>query len=444
MNNLIRSAALNFCATPSVTAPPQQSNNGLAGDPEAMRRRLSFSKRGPFAAAFLLLIVPFLCGQTVPTKTVQRAPALRNVAASSSKKAPANNKTVTANTKTIAANKATAANNKAAVTRTLSWSGRLAPLPTNEKAVATHAPYDAGDCSLCHKSGDVQNPGPVNLKGNELCLSCHEDYQGVLARKYGHIPAKESCTNCHNPHNSMHPKLLVEEAGTLCLTCHKGMKDQLGQMPVKHDALTQGAQCANCHNPHGANIEHLLIQLPMQLCLQCHGKDDVVDHDGKKLTNMKKLLDENPKHHGPVAAEDCSACHNPHGGKNFRLLTIEYPATFYSPYDAKLYALCFNCHEEKAFTTPETDELTQFRNDKKNLHYVHVNKSERGRTCRACHEVHACVQDHNIRDGVPYGPKGWTLKLNYAKTPTGGSCEKTCHQTKTYDNKTNTVVSAQQ
>src|SRR6266542_3543741 len=368
MNNIIRSAALNFCATPSVTSPPQQSNNGLAGDPEAMRRRLSFSKRGPFAAAFLLLIVPFLCGQTVPTKTVQRAPALRNVAASSSKKAPANNKTVTANNKSIAANKAAAANNKAAVTRTLSWSGRLAPLPTNEKAVATHAPYDAGDCSLCHKIGDVQNPGPVNLKGSELCLSCHEDYQGVLARKYGHIPAKESCTNCHNPHNSMHPKLLVEEAGTLCLTCHKGMKDQLGQMPVKHDALTQGAQCANCHNPHGANIEHLLIQLPMQLCLQCHGKDDVVDHDGKKLANMKKLLDENPKHHGPVAAEDCSACH----------------------------------------------------------------------------EVHACVQDHNIRDGVPYGPKGWTLKLNYAKTPTGGSCEKTCHQTKTYDNKTNTVVSAQQ
>ncbi len=130
--------------------------------------------------------------------------------------------------------------------------------------------------------------------------------------------------------------------------------------------------------------------------------------------------------------------------RSSQTLTIEYPATFYSPYDAKLYALCFNCHEEKAFTTPETDELTQFRNEKKNLHYVHVNKSERGRTCRACHEVHACVQDHNIRDGVPYGPKGWTLKLNYAKTPTGGSCEKTCHQTKTYDNKTNTVVSAQQ
>ena len=429
MNNVIRSAALTLCATPSATV-------------DGMRRRPSFSKRGLFAAAFLLLTVPFLYGQSAPSKTVQRAPALRNVAASSSKKP---NKTVAANSKPVAANKAAApANSKAAVTRALSWSGKLAPLPTNEKAVTTHAPYDAGDCSLCHKSGDVQNPGPINMKVNELCLSCHEDYQSVLARKYGHIPAKESCTNCHNPHNSKERKLLVEETGTLCLTCHNAMKEQLATLNVKHDALTQGAQCANCHNPHGANVEHLLIQMPMQLCLQCHAKDDIVDHDGKKLTNMKRLLDQNPKHHGPVAAEDCSACHNPHAGKNFRLLTIEYPATFYSPYDAKLYALCFNCHEEKAFTTPETDELTQFRNEKKNLHYVHVNKSERGRTCRACHEVHACVQDHNIRDGVPYGPKGWTLKLNYAKTPTGGSCEKTCHQTKTYDNKTKVVVSAQQ
>ena len=275
---------------------------------------------------------------------------------------------------------------KAPINRPLSGKSRLAPLPAGEKPVASHAPYDAGDCSLCHQSGDVQNPGPVKMAVNELCLGCHEDYKEALARKYGHAAVKESCVNCHNP--------------------------------------------------HGANVEHLLIQLPMQLCLQCHGTDNVLDHAGKKLTNMKKLLADNPKHHGPVAAEDCSACHNPHGSQNFRLLSIEYPATFYSPYDSSLYGLCFNCHEEKAFTTPETDELTQFRNDTENLHYVHVNKSENGRTCRACHDVHACSQEHNIRDGVPFGPKGWTLKLHYTKTATGGSCEKTCHRTQTYNNST--------
>jgi predicted CXXCH cytochrome family protein len=437
MNNILRSAVLKHCSTSSVPATP---------------RSLSFRKRSIFAAAFLLLIVPLLSGQTAPKKTAQRAPALRN-AATSANKAGTNNKSAAANKvansapansqAAPASNKAAAAaESKPAEPKMLSWSGRLAPLPTNEKPLTSHAPYDAGDCSLCHKSGDVQNPGPIKSAVNEMCLACHEDYKDVLGRKYGHVPTKDSCTNCHNPHNSKHPKLLAEETGTLCLTCHSAMKDKVEQATVKHDALTQGAQCASCHNPHGANVEHLLIQLPMQLCLQCHGKDDVVDRQGKKLTNMKKLLDQNPRHHGPIAAEDCSACHQPHGSKNFRLLTIEYPATFYSPYDAKLYALCFNCHEEKAFTTPETDELTQFRDQKRNLHYVHVNKSERGRTCRACHEVHACTQEHNIRDGVPYGSTGWLLKLNYIQTATGGSCEKTCHQTKTYDNKSKVVSSS--
>ena len=38
---------------------------------------------------------------------------------------------------------------------------RVAPLPSSEKAVSYHAPFDAGDCSICHTSNDAQNPGPV-------------------------------------------------------------------------------------------------------------------------------------------------------------------------------------------------------------------------------------------------------------------------------------------
>jgi hypothetical protein len=33
---------------------------------------------------------------------------------------------------------------------------------------------------------------------------------------------------------------------------------------------------------------------------------------------------------------------------------------------------------------------------------------------------------------VPFGSSGWMLKLNYTKTADGGSCSKTCHDTKTY------------
>jgi predicted CXXCH cytochrome family protein len=309
----------------------------------------------------------------------------------------------------------------------------VAPLPASEKIVSNHAPYDAGDCSICHKNNDVQNPGPLKSEVNELCMSCHDNFQKTMSRKYVHAAAQAGCTNCHNPHNSKQDKLLLEETGALCLGCHDSIKQAAG-MPVKHDALTQGKQCVNCHNPHGADVEHLLVQMPMQLCLQCHGGEQVADHNGKKLTNMTKLLADNPHQHGPVAAQDCSACHMPHGSNNFRLLTNAYPPQFYSGYDSKNYALCFGCHDEQAFTTPETEQLTQFRNGKKNLHYVHVNRSEMGRTCRACHEVHASVQEHQIRDAVPFGPKGWMLKINFTKTETGGSCAKTCHATRSYNN----------
>jgi hypothetical protein len=62
-----------------------------------------------------------------------------------------------------------------------------------------------------------------------------------------------------------------------------------------------------------------------------------------------------------------------------------------------------------------------------------VNKTDRGRTCRACHEVHASKQPRHVRDGVPYGPQGWVLKINYTKTANGGQCTKTCHDTKRYE-----------
>ncbi len=315
----------------------------------------------------------------------------------------------------------------------------LKPLPAGEKATASHAPFAEGDCSLCHKSADPKDPGPITVPVNEQCLGCHEDFQQVLARKFSHVAAQESCVNCHNPHNSKLPKLLVEELGSLCLSCHEDIKKLATDSTVKHDALTMESKCSNCHNPHGANVEHLLSKLAFDLCLHCHGKDGVKDHQGKQLANMKALLDENPEWHYPVGDKDCSACHAPHGGETFRLLTQEYPPQFYSPYDPKLYALCFECHEETVVAAPETTTLTQFRNGSTNLHFVHVNKAERGRTCRACHEVHASKQKHLIRDAVPYGSKGWLLKINYTPTPTGGSCEKTCHETRSY---TNTVAGA--
>ncbi|MEI8288028.1 MAG: cytochrome c3 family protein [Verrucomicrobiota bacterium] len=313
----------------------------------------------------------------------------------------------------------------------------LTPIPDLQKPVSAHSPYQDGDCSLCHQNKDRTNPGAILKQVNALCLDCHDDFGKVMARKYSHVAARVNCVSCHNPHNAKQPKLLVEESGALCLSCHTAISNLVTNAKEKHDALTSDAKCMNCHNPHAANVEHLLNRLPYDLCVGCHGKDGIKDQDGKVLTNMKKLLAENPEQHGPVAGKDCSACHTPHGGNNFRLLTKEYPAQFYSPYDPKLYDLCFDCHEASVVKDAKTTTLTKFRNGDQNLHFVHVNKDERGRTCRACHEVHASKQKHQIRDAVPYGKTGYMLKVNFTQTATGGSCAQTCHLTRSY---TNSVV----
>lgn len=311
----------------------------------------------------------------------------------------------------------------------------VAPLP-KDKALRSHAPFEGGDCGVCHQNNDAKNPGPIrHASVNEQCFECHDDVRDVMARKYKHIPATEACTDCHNPHNSMEPALLATEMVDLCTRCHAGIKQQVTSAKVKHDAVTTGKKCSNCHNPHAANVEKLLIALPFDLCVNCHSKDGMTADDGRAMTNFKKWLDENKVWHDPVKAKDCSACHRTHGGENFRLLVGPYPEKFYAPYDKKLYALCYGCHNDRVVSEPETTTLTGFRDGSRNLHFVHVNK-ERGRTCRACHEVHASKQDHHIREGVPYGPKGWMLKVGFTKLPNGGSCAKTCHDTKTYNNKT--------
>lgn len=327
---------------------------------------------------------------------------------------------------------ATAADDKPAVVKMRK--NDVTPIAEIKKPVSVHAPFQDGDCSLCHERKDSKNPGPVIKQVNALCLDCHDDYTKVLSRKYAHEPARVNCVSCHSPHNAMQPKLLVEESGALCLSCHTSVSNSLGKANVKHDALTQGAKCMNCHNPHGANVEHLLNKLPYDLCVSCHGQDAVKDQDGKALTNFKKLLAENPEQHGPVASKDCSACHLSHGGDHFRLLIKEYPAQFYSPYDLKLYDLCFDCHEASIVQDPKTTTLTKFRNGDQNLHYLHVNKDERGRTCRACHEVHASKQKHQIRDAVPYGRNNYMLKVNFTPTANGGMCAQTCHAAKSYTN----------
>jgi len=279
--------------------------------------------------------------------------------------------------------------------------------------------------------------GPVTEAINDLCYGCHDQMQeSMAAYNVVHFAAEDSCTNCHNPHNAAYRKLLLAASPELCTGCHDDIQATATQSTVQHAAITESGGCTNCHQPHASNVQYLLTQLPYDLCVSCHGADGVTDEAGTELTGFENLLASNPVAHGPVEAKDCSACHRTHGGENFRMLIEPYPAKFYAPYDPANYALCFECHNDQILADAETRALTGFRDGTQNLHYVHVNKPDRGRTCRACHEVHAAENVHILRDAVPYGSKGWMLKVNFTPDANGGTCEKTCHSTKSYDRST--------
>ncbi|HTN53705.1 MAG TPA: cytochrome c3 family protein, partial [Anaeromyxobacter sp.] len=116
----------------------------------------------------------------------------------------------------------------------------MKPLP-REQAKFSHAPFQGGDCGVCHQNNDAKNPGPIRHKSiNEQCFECHDDVRDVMTRKYQHVPAKEACTDCHNPHNSTEPALLAEEMVLVCTKCHVGIKNQVVTAKVRHAAVTTG------------------------------------------------------------------------------------------------------------------------------------------------------------------------------------------------------------
>lgn len=294
-----------------------------------------------------------------------------------------------------------------------------------------HGPAAVGGCIACHEPHVADYAKNLKAEGPDLCFMCHTDKADAIRKaEFVHKPVSENCTKCHNPHSAPKQFMLENTAPVLCYSCHTDKKDQISSASVRHGAVEIEKSCLNCHNPHNSGFPRMLLMESMDLCLKCHDREYDLP-DGTKLMNMNKWLDEHTNHHGPIRQKDCTGCHNPHGSKDFRILRHFYPPTFYEPFAAGNYTLCFSCHEKTIVLNPTTTTLTNFRNGNENLHFKHVNKPVKGRTCRACHETHASNFPKHIRASVPFG--SWALPVNYQKTETGGSCAPGCHKLKKYD-----------
>lgn len=294
-----------------------------------------------------------------------------------------------------------------------------------------HGPVAAGGCAACHNPHSSDYPKLLLKPAKDLCLECHvSSQQRMELSRVAHEPAKKDCLLCHNAHSSKERMLLRQGGQALCLSCHENIRSTVEHAKTKHGAVVEGRQCLNCHEPHATNFPKILKDNPMSLCMECHNKP-LKTPTGETIADMSPILASGKSLHGPIAEKNCSACHTIHGGDIFRLLTKEYPSDFYAPFKESNYALCFSCHERSIALEARTTTLTGFRNGDENLHYLHVNKDTKGRTCRACHETHASDQAKHIRDSVPFGK--WNMPIGFKKTDTGGSCAPGCHVPYEYD-----------
>jgi predicted CXXCH cytochrome family protein len=294
-----------------------------------------------------------------------------------------------------------------------------------------HGPVAVGACATCHKPHSSTEPKLLLADANTLCKTCHPDTGKAEEGLHLHKAMDVGCVNCHDAHASDHKFQLRETAPKLCLTCHKEKFDALTSgAAVVHGAITDEGGCTSCHEPHASRLANLQRTSEPESCLKCHDKP-IKGGDGKPLANMAALLAASPEKHGPIREGHCTVCHDPHASKKFRLLPEEYPDKFYSAFSPDLYKLCFKCHTSDLVLKPNGQGITNFRNGTKNMHALHVNQ-EKGRTCRACHEVHASKRPSHIRESVPFGSSGWMLEINFKKTDDGGSCAPGCHAPKTY------------
>ncbi|MHC4716434.1 MAG: cytochrome c3 family protein [Planctomycetota bacterium] len=297
-----------------------------------------------------------------------------------------------------------------------------------------HGPVRTGSCGACHRSHASMYANLLMTDPRRLCLDCHKQMDMQIARvRHLHKPVKDDCQQCHETHASNYANHLKHPPAELCLSCHDhdNIRDIAAKSTRKHSPVTEDPACMNCHTAHGSARPKLMQAEPVAACLSCHDKPIKAIGSSPAVAAVPELAAPDTNKHGPIRYGKCGACHDVHGGDTPDLLTATHPATFYEPFGAGRYGLCFSCHTEQLVGMKETDAVTDFRNGTRNLHYVHVADPKRGRNCRACHSTHASKNAMHIADTVPFG--SWQLPINFTPTKTGGSCASGCHRKLAYD-----------
>jgi predicted CXXCH cytochrome family protein len=299
---------------------------------------------------------------------------------------------------------------------------------------------DDQTCTDCHDPHASDESTLLRTRTPDLCFKCHSDLRDDIKQSaVVHGPVAAGCTVCHSPHRTLGGKGLLQTGEKLCMTCHEHFKETLEAMSTRHPQLLSGDSCGRCHEPHVGQHEHLLRDTPFGLCLSCHSKE-ITAQDGRTIASLAELKNKDVVLHGPLSGKQCSPCHQAHGSLSPGFLAGAYPTGFYSPYSEEGYGLCFGCHGSELAEEAETASETNFRNGTRNLHFVHVNKERKGRSCRVCHLPHGGKTPHFLADTVAFG--NWKLPIGFVPSDDGGTCKSGCHAEKQYSRGEGTPLAA--
>jgi predicted CXXCH cytochrome family protein len=135
-------------------------------------------------------------------------------------------------------------------------------------------------CESCHGPGSKHKEAGggagtiVNPKKSpETCFQCHLDKKAEFMLPYSHavLSGKMSCSDCHNPHKGSANKGGSTSISGKNETCFNCHTQQRGPFVFEHEATRDG--CTACHNPHGSVNQKMLTERNATLCLKCHFQD---------------------------------------------------------------------------------------------------------------------------------------------------------------------------